>query len=403
MSYIVIHCEQGSDEWHKARAGVITASMFKIARQRVGLLTDQQQAYVDAIRRGQSEDEAIKAGDYKSKPKRTETVQRAINGLPVGDFSDAAKNYAFRLAVERISGVPLDEGFSTWQMKRGQELEPAARQRHEEEAGVIVVRAGFVTTSDGAFGASADGFIEEDDGSEYKCLVSPEGLREILLNDDISEFTDQVHGCMWITGRKRWHFGLYCPALASIGADFTWRVIERDDDYIEAMEIDLMDFKGLVDQYHAKLLSFKANPIQITQEDIMTDTQKQDELSRQYAELERAETQRLANLNAALIVEAPAAVIQAAVEMRDATADIIVLTGDKVTVPTAKPDTAPTMKLWMISEKLGFNVTAEFLRSLGFEPAGRERAAILYHADDFEAIGQALIEHIESVLEGVAA
>lgn len=261
MSFITINCEQGSEEWHKARAGVITASMFKVARQRVGLLTDQQQAYVDAIKRGESEDDAAKAGGYKSKPKRTETVQRAINGLPIGDFSDAAKNYAFRLAVERISGVPLDEGFSTWQMKRGQELEPMARQRHEEEAGVIVVRAGFVTTEDGVFGSSADGLIDDDEGSEYKCLVSPEGLREILLNDDISEFTDQMMGCLWITGRKRWHFGLYCPALSSVGADFTWRVVERDDDYIEAMEADLIEFKTLVDQYHAKLLAFKEKPI----------------------------------------------------------------------------------------------------------------------------------------------
>lgn len=198
----IITCDQGSPDWLQARAGCITASMFKVARQRVGLLTEQQQKYVDAIRAGKVEAEAIDLAAYKTKPKRTETVQRAIDGLPIGDFSDAAKNYAFRLAVEQISGVPLDEGFQTWQMRRGHELEPAARAAHEEIAGVIVDRAGFITTDDGLFGASADGLINHDGGSEYKCLVSPEGLREVLLNEDLSEFIDQVQGCMWISGRE---------------------------------------------------------------------------------------------------------------------------------------------------------------------------------------------------------
>lgn len=208
---IVIQCEQGSEEWHAARAGCITASMFKVARQR------------------------LKSGANK------------------GDFTEASKNYAFRLAVEKISGVPLDEGFSTWQMKRGNELEPDARRRHEEEAGVIVQRAGFVVSDDGEFGASADGLIGEDSGSEYKCLVSPEGLRDVLVNDDISEFVDQVQGCMWLTGRTTWHFGLYCPALAPVGADFTYRVLARDDDYINDLEQDLITFRALVLQYQAKL------------------------------------------------------------------------------------------------------------------------------------------------------
>lgn len=83
--------------------------------------------------------------------------------------------------------------------------------------------------------------------------------------------------------------------------------------------------------------------------------------------------------------------------------DILMLAGELVAVPTCKPDTPPTLKLGVICTRLGFTVTADFLRSLGFEPAGRERAALLYHAEDFEAIGRALIEHIESVLESIPA
>lgn len=249
----VIECEQGSEAWHQARAGVITASMFRVARERVGGLTEQQQKYVNSIRAGESPEVAAAVAEYKTKPRPTETMQRAIAGLPIGDFSDAAKNYAFRVAVERIAGRPLDEGFETWAMKRGHELEPAARAAHEMASGEVVFRAGFVVTDCGWFGASADGLIGEDEGSEYKCLVSPETLRDVLLDNDISKYTDQIQGCMWITGRKRWHYAMYCPALEVVGKELYWRVVERDEDYIERMEADLVEFMRLVQRYEFTL------------------------------------------------------------------------------------------------------------------------------------------------------
>lgn len=258
----IVECEQGSESWHQARAGVITASMFRVARERVGGLTDQQQKYVDAIRAGESPEVAQAIAEYKTKPRLTETVQRAIAGLPIGDFSEAAKNYAFRVAVERIAGKPLDEGFETWAMKRGHELEPAARAAHEMASGEVVFRAGFVVTDDGKFGASADGLIGEDAGSEYKCLVSPEGVRDVVLDNDISKYTDQVQGCMWITGRQRWHFAMYCPALAMVGKELYWRVVERDEAYIEALESDLIEFMRLVDRYEFAL---RCNPLKAAQ------------------------------------------------------------------------------------------------------------------------------------------
>lgn len=201
---IIVDCEQGSEGWHSARAGVITASMFGVARSRLK------------------------------------------SGKNVGDFSSAAKDYAFRLAIERISGVPLNEGFETWSMTRGHDLEPAARLEHEMQTGLIVERAGFILTDDRQFGASADGLIGADGGSEYKCFVSPERLRSILIDQDWSELTDQVQGCLWISGRKWWDQCLYCPALESIGKQLTRLRVQRDDNYIETMELELVQFARLV-------------------------------------------------------------------------------------------------------------------------------------------------------------
>lgn len=250
---ISIHCDQGSPEWHAARAGLVTASMFAVARSRTDGLTHQQQLYVDAILDGKTEAQAKTIADYKAKP-TSEKIERAIAGEVVGRPSDAAMNYAFRLAIERISGQPLDEGiFETFAMRRGHDLEPIARKRHMEETGVWVERVGFVMTDDRAFGASLDGVIDSDGAAEYKAFLDPAKLRAIHIDGDIGEIREQAQGCLWITGRKWIDVALYCPALAAAGKDLWVKRFQRDDDFIETMELELLDFKKLVDGYEAQL------------------------------------------------------------------------------------------------------------------------------------------------------
>ena len=212
MSVEVINCQQGSREWHDARTGVITASMF-------GTIMD-----------------------------------KAKTGANKGGWKKAAYDYAFRLAVERISGEPLDEGFQTWAMARGHELEPEARSLHELRIDSEIVQAGFVKTADGKFGASADGLIGDTEGCEYKAFIAPEKIRSIILDGDIEDYLPQCHGGLWLTGRKRWHFGLYCPALRECRQELTIYTIERDEDYIASMEQDLLAFDGLVEKYRERLL-----------------------------------------------------------------------------------------------------------------------------------------------------
>ena len=254
VRYVI--CDQGSLEWHRERAGVITASMVSVVRSLVGGLNDQQAHYVDLVKSGADPDEAAKKAGYKKKP-TSQKLDDAIAGQAVGDYSDSAKNYAFRLACERIGGEPLDEGFQTYQMRRGNELEPEARARHEFATGLDVMPTGLVKTTDDKFGASADGLIGDDGGSEYKCLVSPERIRSILIDGDISEFTDQVQMCLWLTGRQWWHFCLYCPALEPAGKDLTIYKVIRDDEYIAQMEQDLIAFDRLVCEYVDKIKASK--------------------------------------------------------------------------------------------------------------------------------------------------
>jgi putative phage-type endonuclease len=74
-------------------------------------------------------------------------------------------------------------------------------------------------------------------------------------------------------------------------------------------------------------------------------------------------------------------------------------------LPVARPateSTPPTLTLGQITTRLGFGVTADFLKSLGFE-ATTVRAAKLYHDTDFSFICAAIVKHIESVQSQVAA
>jgi hypothetical protein len=229
--YLLYECTQGSPEWLNLRAGVITASDFAKARGRMKANRD---------------------------------------GKNVGDPTDACLDLAFRKAIERISKVPLDENHTTWQMKRGHDLEPFARISHEEWlarkggelAAMMVMPAGFMTTEDGVFGCSVDGLVGDNGGSEYKCLVSAAKLRKVILFNDIADYMDQVQGCMWISGREWWHFGLYCPALKPIGMEFQLIEVARDDDYIDALETDLLEFDKIVGKYEQELRAMGAQAIE---------------------------------------------------------------------------------------------------------------------------------------------
>lgn len=215
----VIDCEQGSAEWHEERAGVITASMLQEVRKR------------------------LKSGPNK------------------GGFSKAAEQYAFRLAFERVANTPLDDTYVTEYMRRGNRLEESARVVHESRIGNLIESVGMVKSDCGNYGASADGFIGDKGGAEYKCFVSPEKIMPIMLEGDLADIQDQMQMNMWLSDREWWHFGLYCPQLESIGRDLLLIKVERDEEYIAGMTADLEEFNQLVESYKKKIETINYNNI----------------------------------------------------------------------------------------------------------------------------------------------
>lgn len=252
---IVCEHEQGTLEWKQDRAGVATASMFAECRRRVDGLTEKQQTFVTARLAGKPLDECLEIAQYKAEPKAL-AVQKALDGEPVGDFTTKAKQYAFRLAIERISGELLDDtGFKTPYMHRGQRLEDDARLLHEQRKGILVEQVGLILTDDRRFGVSLDGMIDDDGTSEYKAFLAPETLMPILLEGKMEGCADQVQGGLWITGRQWSDFVLYCPALRSINRHLEIITTWRDDIYIQSLAKDMEKFDALVEQYKEKLIN----------------------------------------------------------------------------------------------------------------------------------------------------
>lgn len=204
---IAINCEQGSADWHAARLGVITAS---------------------------------RAAD-------------ACDKLKSGMWSQKALGYAAQVAMERVAQVACDDTFVNFAMRRGTELEPHARLAYEEHTGQLVQEAGIVLTDDSLFGYSTDGFVGHDGMVEIKCPLSPIVVVTMWKDHDIASYRHQIQMGLWLTGRKWCDFIMYDPRLASVGKELFIEHIERDETFIEKLEVDLMAFAGLVSEYEAAL------------------------------------------------------------------------------------------------------------------------------------------------------
>jgi hypothetical protein len=130
--------------------------------------------------------------------------------------------------------------------------------------------------------------------------------------------------------------------------------------------------------------------------------QRQRDIARQQAVLEAAQRRREeeeAAAHAASIAQdvAPRA-LEALAEQPSDNGYVPDETWPFPSMGTAAPVSPPTLRLGVIAERLGFALSADFLRELGFEPADKQRGAVLYHEHQFPGIGVALIKRIEQAM-----
>ena len=183
----IIDCIQGSPAWLEVRRGIATASNF-------------------------------------SKVVTTK-----------GEISKQIKDYVFQLASELITDIQ-DEGYKSFDMQRGNDLEPEAREAYEQDKIVAVKEVGFILCS--YYGYSPDGLIGDDGLIEIKCPNQKTHAKYLFGNKLPSEYKAQVQGGLLATKRQWCDFISYHPNFEEDRRLLIIRV-ERDEEFIELLAAGL--------------------------------------------------------------------------------------------------------------------------------------------------------------------
>lgn len=180
----IIQCDQGTEDWFKARLGLPTASNFATVMAK---------------------------GEGKTR-----------------------SAYLLKLVGEILTGEPT-EGFSNEHTERGQAQEDDARNKYAAFAELDPERVGFIRN--GNKGASPDSLIGRNGGLEIKCALAHIQLDRLKRDELPSEHRAQVQGSLWVAERDWWDFVSYCPKLPL----FVKRVY-RDEKYIANLASEVNRF-----------------------------------------------------------------------------------------------------------------------------------------------------------------
>lgn len=185
-------CDQGTDEWFRARMGIPTASEF-----------------ATVMAKGRS------GGDSKTR-----------------------QTYLYKLAGEVITGEPM-ESFSNAHTERGHALEQEARNLYAFMVDAECERVGFIRS--GRKGASPDSLIGVDGMLEIKTKLPHLMIETILRGEFPPEHKAQCQGQLWVAEREWIDIAVYWPGMPL----FVTRAV-RDEPYIR-------ELSSAVDQFNAEL------------------------------------------------------------------------------------------------------------------------------------------------------
>ena len=201
--------EQGSPEWLQARCGVVTAGV-------IGQLITSSKPGADDYDCPRCFEPAgfpcISVAAKERKPLKVMhserfTIAAETNAAPILSvaMTDTAQAAILRLAAERISGH-VEDTFTTWDMMRGHDDEPKARDEYEQRNNVTVDEIGFMTrTIDGiTIGYSPDGLVADDGLIECKSRRQATQLAHWINGDKPSvpaENMAQLQTGLLVSGR----------------------------------------------------------------------------------------------------------------------------------------------------------------------------------------------------------
>lgn len=164
-----------------------------------------------------------------------------------GKFAASRKDYAFDLALERITGESQGPDLSNvkW-VQDGKEREPEARELYSFMTGLETQQIGFATHDVvEMFGASPDSLVGDDGCLEIKCPKAKTHLEYILGNVAPDDYIPQMDAELACTGRAWCDFVSYHPAFPAQSKLFVVRYF-RDEKRIAELEREVVVFNAEV-------------------------------------------------------------------------------------------------------------------------------------------------------------
>lgn len=200
--------EQGSDEWHDQRRGIVTASV-------VGKLITRS------------------------------TLKVASN--------DESRGLTAVLAAERITGF-TEPTWMNADMMRGVEDEPRAREKYAEHY-APVTETGFMVRDDWGFsiGFSPDGLVGDDGLIEIKSRRAKKHLQTVLSSEVPAENMAQIQCGLLVSGRDWCDYVSYCGGMPlwikRVTPDPRWQeaIVAAVENFERAVEQMASDYLAAVD------------------------------------------------------------------------------------------------------------------------------------------------------------
>jgi hypothetical protein len=167
-------------------------------------------------------------------------------------FGEPAKDYALRIALERINGFKAEFGFSNDHMERGHEQEPVARMLYENEYFAEVLNGGFFDCGD--YGDSPDGLIGDDGVIEIKSVIAKTHYATMMRGSFDPAYKWQLVGHLDCTNRDWVDFTSYCSDFPKEKQLIVYRS-DRDDfkEELKMLEERRFEFLKLVNEVEQKI------------------------------------------------------------------------------------------------------------------------------------------------------
>lgn len=196
MGVVISYAEQGSEEWHSLRTGILTASVMSC------LLVD---------------------GKHKS-------------GLGAGAFT-----LMNQLIGERFTGEAADKFEGNRHTERGHEMEPVAKAFMSERLGVEMTSCGIILNH--GCGYSPDALISHDGLAEIKTKL-PKLMVEVILGGVVpAEHVVQCQTGIWLSERDYLEFGCFYP-----GMPLFHRRMYRDESMISTLQTKVARFYEIMEE-----------------------------------------------------------------------------------------------------------------------------------------------------------